>query len=127
MKMKMNKKIDAGVRRAALHEDVDRGAGEARPEALGLAVDDLAEARGALEGERGGHRAGHAGRGRALLFVVDEDAGDGEAGVAHEADELLELGVGLAGEPGDEGGADRGARQDGADAVQQGQVGGAVA
>ena len=66
--------------------------------------------RGALEGERGGHGAGHAGRGRALLLVVDEDAGDGQAGVAHEADELLELGVGLAGEPGDERGADRGAR-----------------
>ena len=100
--------------------------GEAGPEALRLAVDELAEARGALQGELVRHGAGHAGGLGALLLVVDEDAGDGEVGRAHEGDELLELGVGLAGEPGDERRADRGAGQDGADALEQGQMCGAV-
>src|SRR5207244_2283567 len=56
-------------------------------------------------------------RGRALLVRIGEDTHVVEAGHLHEVEELLEIGIGLAGEADDEGGADGHAGNAAADAL----------
>ena len=59
---------------------------------------------------RSGHLPVHLRRGRALLLRVGEDAQPLEALLAHEAEQVLEVLLGLAGQPDDERGAQGDAR-----------------
>src|SRR5450756_2073233 len=118
---------DAVRSRAALDQHVERAPDERLPERGGHVVDRLAELGGALEGER---RRGLPGQRRSrstLLGVVGEHAGGGEPGLAHEGEELVELLVGLAGKPGDEGPAHGGAWERDAYAREKVEISGGVA